>query len=155
MDTAASGHDAPNQQGPVHVIAAGHQQGVADAGTAQVVHQGGEVGESVAGAVIELNLMGGQPFPLLEDPVGVLGIAAAAHHHRQAIAAGQISRDQLPVLVATEHQDHLGRRRLGPPPAARQPEQPTSSQGRQPQTTATGSLPPPRHDPSRSTGLVG
>jgi len=55
---------------------------MADVSTAEVVHQRGEVTEGVDGAVIELNSIGGKSPPILKQPVGVLGIGAAAHHHR-------------------------------------------------------------------------
>jgi len=112
-----------------------------DAGTAQLVHQGGEVREGVAGAVIELHLLGGKPLPLLEDPVGVLGITAAAHHHRKSLPAGEVGSHQLPVLVTPEHQDHLGRRGLGPPPPSGEPQQRAAGKGQPPEPPGSPATP--------------
>ena len=154
VDAPAAGHNPAHQQGPVHVVAAGDQQGMADAGLAQVIHQGGEVGQGVTGPVIQLHLVTGQALPLLEDPMGVLGISAATDHHRQAIPTGQGGGCQLPILIAPKHQDHLGRRWLGPPPAPRQPEQAGASQGRQPEATAAAPAAAAPHG-GGPTGLVG
>jgi len=38
-DAAAAGHDPSHQQRPWHVITARHQQGMADVGALQVIHQ--------------------------------------------------------------------------------------------------------------------
>ena len=75
------------------------------------------MGDRVAGSVIQLNLIGGQALALAKQPVGVFGVAAAAHHHRQTPLLGQLGGDLLPGDVAAEHQNHLGRRWLGPQPA--------------------------------------
>ena len=122
-DTATAGNDPSHQQGPRHMVAAGHEKGMANAGLLQLIHQGGEIGEGVVGAVIKLHLVGRQAFPLLEQPAGVLGIAAPGHHHRQAILLGQLSPPLLPGHIPPQHQDHLGRGGSRPPPAPGQPQQ--------------------------------
>ena len=90
---------------------------MANAGPLQLIHQGGEIGEGVVGPVIELHLVGGQAFPLLEQPTGVLGIAAPGDHHGQAILLGQLGPPLLPGHIPPQHQDHLGRGGSRPPPA--------------------------------------
>ena len=130
VDAAAAGHDPSHQQSPVHVVTAGDKQGVADAGLAQIVHQGGEIGKGVASSVVELHLVGWQALALLKQPVGIFRITAATDHHRQPPAGRQSRRLPLPRQIAAQHQDHLGWRGRRPPPTARQPKKTTSQQQR-------------------------
>jgi len=152
MDAATAGHDAAHQQGTVHVIAAGDEQGMADAGPAQIVHQRGEVGDGVCGAVIEVQARRRHPLALLEQPAGVLGVGAAADYHRQAVLAGQAGGHPLALGVAAEHQDHLGRGRLRQPPAPGQPQQTRGRQSQRQQPPAGAAARPTRTRPGPPPG---
>ena len=118
MDAAAASHHTAHQQSPVHVIAAGDQQDMANAAATQPVHQGGEVAEGVAGGVIELQLLGINALAF-KHPLGIFRVAAAGDQHWQVALARQGSGLLFPLHITAQDQDHLRRRH----PRLQQPRQ--------------------------------
>ena len=84
---------------------------MADPGPAQVIDQRSEITEGVPSPVVQLHLIRRQALPLSEQPMGVFRVAAAANDHGQAILMGQSGSEDFPLGVATQHKNHLGRRR--------------------------------------------
>ena len=106
MDAAATGHHLTNRHRSREVVGTGHKQHMTHLTLLQLIHQGCEIAERVLGPVVELDPLRCEPL-LLDQPGGVLPIAAATDQQGQIQLPGEFGSHPLPVHITTENQHQL------------------------------------------------